>query len=1156
MCVLGAVAGAVSGRAATQAVVLSIEGGTNAWFVRAGQTVEAPLRVNQALEETDRVRTGERTRLTLQLADRTITRIPELSEFRVQPGAPKRPVIFTLWRGLAYFFHRDRPDELLIQSRTASAAVRGTDFVVAVDEGGRMTLSLLAGEVELRNEAGTLRLTSGEQGVAAPGKPPYRTAVLSGVNEIQWCLYYPGVLDLEGLELPDGARAALQNSLEAYRDGDLLQALARYPAERLPSTPAESVYLAALLLSVGNVDSAWQLLDAVAAAPPTAPETATTARLAGSIRAVIAAVKLEPRPSTLNFQPATLLATEWLAESYHYQARGQLAQALQAARQAAEQSPQFAFAWVRVAELEFSFVRTEAAHRALDRGLALAPRNAQALALRGFLWSAQNRIALAHASFDNAIRLDGGLGNAWLGRGLCRIRQGDVPGGLADLEVAAAVEPQRALLRSYLGKAFEQARDRRRAHPELDLAKALDPGDPTAWFYSALLLQQDNRINGAVRELEESRERNDNRQIYRSRLLLDQDLAVRGANLAAIYRDAGLTDDSVREAVRAVHVDYANFSAHSFLADSYNELRDPSQVNLRYETPWFTEYLLANLLGPVGAGNLAPAVSQHEYARLFERNRLGLFSQTEYLSSGDWQQTAVQHGRFDNTSYSAEAFYHSRDGHRPNNDLEQLVLTLRLKQQITAQDSLYFQASYGTAEGGDLGQYYDNSWASPDLRTKENQEPLLLAGYHREWRPGSHTLLLAGYVNDTLRYTNPDQTILTVGRWSTNPPAFGLAQAGQEYRNELALGTAELQQIERWEKHTIILGGRYQRGVFQAWDQQTNSPLPGPRAYDLDLERLACYGYDQWQLHPAVCVIAGLGYDWLTYPSNFRYPPISAGEGTTDQISPKAGLILTPYRDTTLRAAYTRSLGGVSLDQSFRLEPPQVAGFIQTPRSLIPESAGGTVSGERVDVAGFSLEQKLGAGTCLGLSGEWLESKASREIGTVQFALGAPSFPDGFSEAATSEELEFRERSLLFTVSQLLGDEWSVGLRYRLSQAELDEWFPASGQFTPPLEQQQNLESVLHQVELSVCYNHASGFFVQSQSLWSSQSNQGYTPDRPGDDFWQFNLFAGYRFLQRRAEFRVGVLNLTDQDYQLNPLNLTAELPRERTFFTSLTLNF
>src|SRR5262249_5919891 len=153
-----------------------------------------------------------------------------------------------------------------------------------------------------------------------------------------------------------------------------------------------------------------------------------------------------------------------------------------------------------------------------------------------------------------------------------------------------------------------------RAAHELELAKKLDANDPSSWLYSALLNQQRNQINDAIRNLEKSESLNDNRSVYRSQLLLDQDEAVRAANLATMYRDAGMDDVSIREAARAVNYDYANYSAHHFLADSYDAMRDPNDINLRYETPAESEYLVANLLAPVSAGTLSPTISQGEYS--------------------------------------------------------------------------------------------------------------------------------------------------------------------------------------------------------------------------------------------------------------------------------------------------------------------------------------------------------------------------------------------------------------------------------------------------------------------------------------------------------------------------------------------------------------
>jgi hypothetical protein len=95
---------------------------------------------------------------------------------------------------------------------------------------------------------------------------------------------------------------------------------------------------------------------------------------------------------------------------------------------------------------------------------------------------------------------------------------------------------------------------------------------------------------------------NDNRSVYRSQLLLDAGQRRAQREPGGMYQDAGMFDVSVREAGRAVSADYANYSAHLFLANSYDQLRDPDWSNLRYETPAVAEFWIANLLAPTGAG--------------------------------------------------------------------------------------------------------------------------------------------------------------------------------------------------------------------------------------------------------------------------------------------------------------------------------------------------------------------------------------------------------------------------------------------------------------------------------------------------------------------------------------------------------------------------
>ena len=1120
--------------------------------LRKGATAWTRASTNMLVLTGDSLRTGKDSRAAVRLSNDSVVRMDQLTVLLLpEPVSPRKRFLVNLLKGAIYFFHRERPVETDFETPLVSGAIRGTEFNLAVAENGTTVLTLLDGAVDLVNPQGTLALRTGDQARVEPGGAPRKTAVIEGANVIQWCLYYPAVLDSAELALSDAERQALAESLAAYGAGDLPQTLAAYPPNRQATSAMETVFLAQLELAAGQVAQARQLLERL-------PAGESEARpLADALLTLISAVTLTSTNALAapQSQPAPS-ASKLLADSYQAQAASDLPAALRFARAAVVRSPEFGFGWARVAELEFSFGHTPLALQAINRALSLSPRNAQALAVKGFLFAGREQFTDAIRQFDQAIALDSALGNAWLGRGLCRIRLGQTGLGRDDLLVAAALEPNRALLRSYLGKAFYQAGETAKAVSELELAKRLDKSDPTAWLYSALLNQQRNRINQAIDDLEHSQELNENRQVYRSRFLLDQDRAVRGANLASVYSDAGLTDPAFREAARSANLDYANFSAHLFLANSYNELRDPKQINLRYETPWLSEFLVANLLAPVEAGTLSQPVSQQEYSRLFERNRLGLVSSTEYRSNGDWEQAAAQYGIYNRFAYAAEVFYRSLNGFRPNNDLDQGTVSFQMKYQLTAEDSVYLQPVYYWSEAGDLRQFYDQRAASADLRTKERQEPLLLAGWHHEWSPESHTLFLAGRLQDTFNFGGTNR-LLNLRR-----DASGMVQVADQmfvptdYRNELTLYTAEAQHILEQGQFKWIAGGRIQSGDFQTRNQMPGDGFfipPTASTFNTDFRRAAVYGYGHWQPLEPLLLIGGVSYDWLDYPQNFRAPPVSGVQSHASRVSPKAGVVWSATRDTTVRAAYTRSLGGVSFDQSFQLEPSQIAGFQQVYRSLIPESVRGALSAERFESFGVALDQKFPTRTYLGLSAEWLRSHSIQSIGAYEFV-----FPNTATAGVTPEHLHFEEKSLRLTINQLLGQEWSLGAQYRLIHADLADNFtaiPANAGFNGFMPVQ-HPRSMLHQLNLLALYNHPCGFFAQAQGIFSAQSNWRFSPIEPGDAFWQANALLGYRLPGRRAELTVGVLNLTDRDYRLEPLTLYQELPRRRTAVVGLKFYF
>jgi hypothetical protein len=228
------------------------------------------------------------------------------------------------------------------------------------------------------------------------------------------------------------------------------------------------------------------------------------------------------------------------------------------------------------------------------------------------------------------------------------------------------------------------------------------------------------------------------------------------------------------------------------------------------------------------------------------------------------------------------------------------------------------------------------------------------------------TILLGGRLQDTFKVSNPEQTTLVLEQNPSGPLLSVIpVNIGQQYRSEAEIYTAEIQQIIQRRPHTLIFGARYQTGEFHT----RNNPIIDPATFTSpfftadqfvvsnqdvrsDFERITGYGYYHLQLCDSLLLIGGVSYDRLTAPKNFRYAPLSSGEDTTDQVSPKAGFIWTPANGTSVRGAYTRSLSGVSFDQSFQIEPAQVAGFGQAYRSIIPESISGANSGAKFETAG------------------------------------------------------------------------------------------------------------------------------------------------------------------------------------------------------------
>jgi len=1086
----------------------------------------------------DRIRTGEFSRATLRLPAGSVLRIDELTTLKVVDGTPSGGRFrAAIERGGVYFFSRTRPEEMDFTTPVATGAIRGTEVAIRVGERGESSFAVLNGEVSVTPAAapgGAATLSSGEAALVQGNGSLARIAVLDAVAPIQWALYYPAVLDPASIQLPSGS--GWQQAWQAYQNGALPAAIRLISTSGEASTDSERLLSSALMLASGRYTlteirtlggeqaDALRLFAAVAARGSTAPETRS-------------------------FTPSS--ATGWLAWSYARQSAGDIGSALEAALNAVRLSPDFGYAWSRVAELKFASGRRKEAEVALIRAVDAAPALTSALSLRGFVAAADGRRTEAEGLFLAALAKDSAFAPARLGLGILAHASGEVDRGRRELIAAAALDPIQSLPRSYLAKSWLEQPDLLRASAELAIAERLDPRDPTPALYGAVLAQRTNRPNAAVVSLERSLTLNDNRRIYRSRLLLDEDRAIRRANLAAMYRSAGAEELGFREASRAVLDDPSNFSAHLFLANAYDEQRDPLRINLRYETPWSGSLLMARLLAPVGAGALAPSVGLNEYSALFEPRRFTFEGETVWLDSGEWRQTIVHTGNLGRTHYALEGRTLHFEGYRANQDFEQVEVTALASHQITPDDTVTAQAYFQDVRGGDLRVSAPTNVVDLEGRFRERQLPLANVGYRHRWRPGSETLLLGARLETDFRRDDPISLQEIVVHEPTQGTFTRLFSQPMDslFRNRFVLGHAELTHMEQRDRWGLQAGFRFQQGTFTGENRLEAIAAPfgllASPAADVsiheDFQRSSGYIYGTWRPTRRWSVLVGVAGDRIVYPANLFTEPVTAGQDRASRISPKVGVVWEPNDRWTVRAAHSESLGGITFEESFRLEPVQFAGFTQGVRSLIPEAVAGATVAPRFRLDGVGISARWPGSFYFNLEAEQRTSEARRLPGVFVIRL-LPARPESLRES-----LSLRETHVSVSAHWMVTPRWTVTFGSQWLDAEFEQVFPES----PGFDFDQHSKLLAPFVRLM--WNSPSGWFLRMETTWRDQRNEsaGRIPDER--NAWDTSMQMGYRARSLRWSSTIGVMNGFDDDLAFDALTVPLPLQLERAFFVRAT---
>ncbi|MGD2022345.1 MAG: TonB-dependent receptor [Desulfobacterales bacterium] len=1048
---------------------------------RTGETKWQPVKLNDTFCPGDKIRVNERSRAGLSLVNQPLLRLDQNTTITLGGVKQKKTSVVELARGAVHFFSRIRRN-LEVMTGFVNAGVEGTEGFIKVEE-DKTFISIFEGQVLASNPAGSLTLTSGQSAVAEAGKAPVLRVVVRPRDAVHWALYY-----LPVIFFPPG---------EA-------------PKENM-SNPRFLAYRASQLLAVGRVDEAGADIQRALSLDPGFSD-------AHALQAIIFVVQnkkdqaLESAKKAVETGPRS--ATARIALSYAQQAGFDLEGARTSIEEALKLNPDNALAWARLAELWSSFGRIGKAVDAAKKAVELEPNLSRTQMVLGFAYLTQVKTTASREAFEKAIALDQADPLARLGLGLAIIRDGDLTAGGRQIEIAASLDPNNSLVRSYLGKVFFEKKNIGLDEREFAIAKELDPNDPTPWFYDAIAKQTTNRPVQALQNLQKARALNDNRAVYRSRLLLDSDLAARSAALARIYSDLGFQERALFEGWMAVNTDPTSFSAHRFLADSY-------AARPRHEIARVSELLQSQLLQPLNITPVQPRLGEsnqflisssgpetlafNEFNPIFNRNRVaaqgaGLVGEND-TSGGE----GVVSGIYKKFSFSSGYTYFDTDGWRQNADQTDKIANAFGQLQLTYKTSIQAEYRYRDTESGDLQlRFFEDDFLP--RKDENNESKLIRAGFRHAFSPAN--VLIGNFA-----YQDVDRNI----KDSPVPVFVPLAKI----EGDDDAYSYELQHLFRSKFINIVTGA----GYFDIDAQETVTTdifffPPGVTVRDvteddLDVHHANLYLYSYIKLPVNLALTVGASGDFFDGDSD--------AEDDTNQFNPKLGITWNPFANTTLRAAAFRTLKRTLItDQT--LEPTQVAGFNQ----FFDEN-------NATDAWRFggAIDQKFSESLFAGAEYTYRD-------------LDTPFFSDEVEEANWEEKIF---RVYLFWTPH----EWlALSAEYLYEDFDRDEDFAEGAK---------DLET--HYVPLGINFFHPTGLsvslkgtYIDQKGKFERQGAAGIGEFENGDDnFWLFDAAIRYRLPKRYGFLTVGAKNLFDEDFE--HFDTDVDNPRvqpDRSVFARVTL--
>jgi tetratricopeptide (TPR) repeat protein len=1056
-----------------------------------GETLWKKVRLNDLFCPGDMVRVRRHSRSAILLSNDTIIRLDQNSTITFSGIEKKKTSFIDILTGVVHFISRF-PRTLKVVTPFVNGTVEGTEFLVKVIE-DRTSITVFEGRVMAANQAGSIIIKSGQSAVAMSAQAPVLRTVVRPRDAVQWTLYYPPILTFRQGNIGSGSltgwQMALKKSIELFKAGDIEGAFSSLEEVREEVNNADYLlYRASLMLSVGRIDEASVDIESALELEPRNSS-------AVSLRAIIALTQndkdgaLSLSRSAVELDPVSVPAR--IALSYALQSNFDLDGSLAALMKAVELEPKNSLAWARLAELWQSTGDLDKSIEAAENAVELNQNLARTQTVMGFAYLSQIRIQESLAAFKRAVELDNADPLPRIGLGLAKIRAGELREGRREIEIATSLDTNRSLIRSYLGKAYYEENRDKLAKGQYDMAKDLDPLDPTPFFYDAIQKQTMNRPVEALRDLQKSIYLNDNRAVYRSRLLLDDDLAARSASLARIYNDLEFQQLALVEGWKAFNVDPSNYFAHRFLADSYSALP-------RHEIARVSELLQSQLLQPINITPLQPRLGEsslsvisgsgpgnlsfNEFNPLFNRDRMSLQLSGTVGGNETLGDEIVVSGIKGKVSFSVGQFHYETDGFRENNDLKQDIYNVFLQAAPTAKTSIQAEYRYREINNGDLSLNFDPDNFFDTLRNVERSRSIRL-GFRHRYAPGSNLIA-------SLIYNDSDEV-------DGVAPVFELRKEEDGYLGEMQ------HQLHTERFHLLSGVSHFNSDIKDVFSTFIMMPPAPPISVttidDAEVSHTNAYAYSLIKYPDRVTWTLGVSADLFDGHFNDR-----------DQINPKIGLIWNPYHGTTLRAAFFRVLKR-QLISNQTIEPTSVAGFNQ-----FFDDDNGTDSWRY----GIAFDQKIGGSIYVGAE----YSRRQLDVPFRKTTIPPPPAPP--IPVTTDEEDEWEEdliRSYIY---------WTP-LTWLALKAEYQYEDFAKKEYMP-----ENIENLTtHRLPLGISIFCPFGVVAKVKTTYVNQKGDFLNPfllttssDR--DSFWVTDASIGYRLPKRRGIITLEARNLFNNNFK------------------------